>query len=381
VMFGLASEVCSIGTLTTSHRRDIAVKLMGDFEGKPNFTARDFEKEPVWKQRSNLAAAAHAPVKLAVMGYALDTRLRPRELSAVEAAFAGKAQPAHVLHEPPLHVAHVMARMEHNRWVSERLLNGWTFAPTHDTPMRTRPSLVDWDSLPSAERQKDRQQVERLRRICNDHEEAGASSDRPRIHVRPLREHEAGGSADARCEQSVHQLHLRDVLQSRYIVGWTGHRERIVEHAVLASCVQQLQMIRSQAGADGVLAIGATAGGADRVFIAACREVGVPFALLHASRDGPVPQELVEGAMWVHATPEHYEGDEHYVAIARAIASRAKLLLAVWDESRMSGVGGTGEVVRRAAARVGDQGQPQCAVRIIDPTTGSVRELGAPRGE
>ncbi|MCP5246106.1 MAG: NAD-binding protein [Burkholderiales bacterium] len=53
-----------------------------------------------------------------------------------------------------------LARMEHDRWIAEKLLDGWQ--PTtgeKDTARRLSPALVPWNDLPESERQKDRDAV------------------------------------------------------------------------------------------------------------------------------------------------------------------------------------------------------------------------------
>jgi hypothetical protein len=54
-----------------------------------------------------------------------------------------------------------LARMEHNRYVAERLLAGWRYGPRDDKGKR-RESLIAWRHLPDEERIKDFEQVEEL---------------------------------------------------------------------------------------------------------------------------------------------------------------------------------------------------------------------------
>ncbi len=41
----------------------------------------------------------------------------------------------------------IMARMEHSRWIIDRLLDGWAFGPNKDIMKKTSPSLVSYDNL------------------------------------------------------------------------------------------------------------------------------------------------------------------------------------------------------------------------------------------
>jgi hypothetical protein len=51
-----------------------------------------------------------------------------------------------------------LARMEHNRYVAERLLEGWRYGPRSDTE-KLRESLCAWEHLPESEQAKDYEQV------------------------------------------------------------------------------------------------------------------------------------------------------------------------------------------------------------------------------
>ena len=52
-----------------------------------------------------------------------------------------------------------LARMEHERWMEERLANGWTVGPK-DIDKKTTPwLLVSYEELPDEEQEKDRESV------------------------------------------------------------------------------------------------------------------------------------------------------------------------------------------------------------------------------
>ncbi len=54
-----------------------------------------------------------------------------------------------------------MANMEHQRWTSERLAQGWTYGP-RDTQRKTNPNLVAWDKLPDGTRDFNRTLVREI---------------------------------------------------------------------------------------------------------------------------------------------------------------------------------------------------------------------------
>lgn len=108
-------------------------------------------------QASNIDVAAHADLKLDAIGYRREPRI-------------GTVQP-HTLvlsHEQ----VEILAHMEHNRWMAERLTSGWRFGEkrsvtsgpvTHEN--RRRRSMVAWEHLSQgqkSEKQKDVAQVSAL---------------------------------------------------------------------------------------------------------------------------------------------------------------------------------------------------------------------------
>ena len=91
---------------------------------------------------ANRASADHAPVLLAAVGL--------RVVQAVE----GLAPP--VLTDSEMDR---VARIEHRRWCADRIDHGWRFGPERDDALRRHPSLVPFDSLTKAEREKDNSAV------------------------------------------------------------------------------------------------------------------------------------------------------------------------------------------------------------------------------
>jgi hypothetical protein len=83
---------------------------------------------------ANRAAAEHVPILLAAVG------LR-----------AGDAANDETIER--------MARIEHRRWIADRLDRGWRYAPIRDNAQLLHPSMLDYDALPEMEREKDRNQV------------------------------------------------------------------------------------------------------------------------------------------------------------------------------------------------------------------------------
>jgi len=76
------------------------------------------------------------------------------------------------LHYTPEQIEHALsdkkilerlARMEHERWVAEKRLDGWHYTEgAKNIAARLSPSLVSWEQLPESERQKDRDAVHNI---------------------------------------------------------------------------------------------------------------------------------------------------------------------------------------------------------------------------
>jgi len=68
-----------------------------------------------------------------------------------------------------------LAEIEHRRWMADRRLSGWSYGPTRDSKPKHHPMLVDWEFLPEAEREKDRDFIREIPAIL---ESAGFSINR-----------------------------------------------------------------------------------------------------------------------------------------------------------------------------------------------------------
>jgi hypothetical protein len=56
----------------------------------------------------------------------------------------------------------LLAQMEHDRFVEQRLSQGWTYGPARDEEKKALPSLVPWDELSEEDKDRDRNQVQGL---------------------------------------------------------------------------------------------------------------------------------------------------------------------------------------------------------------------------
>ena len=59
----------------------------------------------------------------------------------------------------------LLARLEHERWMREKLEAGWSHAAVTDKAAKLHQALVDWEQLPESEKEKDREMVRGIPRI------------------------------------------------------------------------------------------------------------------------------------------------------------------------------------------------------------------------
>lgn len=56
----------------------------------------------------------------------------------------------------------ILARMEHDRWMAEKVQSGWRYGLPRDDAKKLHPCLVPWEELPEEEKDKDRQAVRQI---------------------------------------------------------------------------------------------------------------------------------------------------------------------------------------------------------------------------
>ena len=116
-------------------------------EGSPQFVD-PWEKLPENARDANRAAADHAAILLAAAG------LRSADEVQLDAEAKAKLRAVEMVER--------LARIEHRRWMAERIGSGWRHGKPRDNDLRFHPSLCPYDFLEEAEREKDRQAVLKL---------------------------------------------------------------------------------------------------------------------------------------------------------------------------------------------------------------------------
>ena len=139
VLLGSARETLA-AAIHERYRRDNVDKRAAD---DPAMASWDVLDEGL--KESNRRQADHIPQKLKAVGWDFAP------------AAPGKTKPAKF---SPGEVE-TMARMEHERWVAEKLLDGYGLGP-RDAARKTSPYLVPWDDLDEKIRDYDRQAVREI---------------------------------------------------------------------------------------------------------------------------------------------------------------------------------------------------------------------------
>ena len=104
---------------------------------------RPWEELPEVYRESNRLEAEHVLVKLRAVGCSLGPLVH------------WKAESFRF----PDDDVETMAKMEHERWMVERLLGGWVYGPTRDEEAKTNPDLIPWAKLPDGEKEFNRQTI------------------------------------------------------------------------------------------------------------------------------------------------------------------------------------------------------------------------------
>jgi hypothetical protein len=175
IPWGNTAEICRYNALRSDLVYEMAVTAFANFPRSETDVAGDsgrqcrlatvdainkFENTRPWERHSNLMAAAHWNSKLAIMNLRLEDDLESDEHQDVGSDFV----PTNTDHPKKL-----MAIMEHNRWVAERLLQNWQYgerAPKDSPENCRRLTMVDWENVENWEQEKDYIQIEALLEYC-----------------------------------------------------------------------------------------------------------------------------------------------------------------------------------------------------------------------
>ena len=94
------------------------------------------QADDIWKKLSEIHC---------VIGIATESRIAPFEFTADE--------------------IELLARNEHERWMDERIRNGWIYGPAVNAQKRVHHCIVRWEQLPEEQKEKDRNAIRTLPKI------------------------------------------------------------------------------------------------------------------------------------------------------------------------------------------------------------------------
>lgn len=159
--FGDSSEACTFASLTSDPAATLADAIFKSYHDHSK-REEDPSNSPAapltaWERHTNLSAALHTNAKLRVANLSLVPATRP--LTPADKSLRKLATEEHL---------QTMAIMEHNRWMAERLLQGWELGSRveGDGENKRRPAFVHWDALSATQQKKDLSQVRTVLLSC-----------------------------------------------------------------------------------------------------------------------------------------------------------------------------------------------------------------------
>jgi hypothetical protein len=130
------------------------LKQAGMAHGHPSPAALlAWDQLPENMREANRSAAHHAAVLFAAAGCQIAPAAKGDE--AAPATFTAAE-------------LEILARVEHRRWIADRLDKGWRHGEKRDDRLRRHPSIVPYEALAPAEQAKDKASVEALVKILGD---------------------------------------------------------------------------------------------------------------------------------------------------------------------------------------------------------------------
>lgn len=153
--FGLLENTCKLELLDDGTHEALARIIHEDYvrreiknkvENNPSMVK--WEELPDELKESNRRQADHIGIKLAAIGCGI----KPwREYGKEKFSFKQEE-------------IFKLAKMEHERWCEEKIMDGWKYGEKRDNVRKIHPDLVDWNILPDKEKDKD---IETVKLIPN----------------------------------------------------------------------------------------------------------------------------------------------------------------------------------------------------------------------
>jgi hypothetical protein len=165
-----------LGEIANADGRDALARalhenyLLGEGRSDQAATAWELLSEPL--RRANIHAADHLPAKLWSLGFDI-SKLLPGQIPTLDEAAMQWLFGKHGVSPSPDALASIAAltKLEHERWMIERKLDGWTYGPVRDDRRQLHPKLISWDELlrtSPAEAAKDTEQIWAMLRLVSE---------------------------------------------------------------------------------------------------------------------------------------------------------------------------------------------------------------------
>ncbi len=326
--FGMLDQVLHADNILTDNLDELArsihagyLESQADEDPRRHLAAQDWNELPQWDRKQNLTKADHLEIRLRSIRYRMTgQRLLTPVLSEREAT--------------------VLTLMDHNRWLNERINDGWQYGKERLEEAKINPHLVQWDELSTA--QVDKQIRETM------------------------------------AEPTHFAKNTGHYYQPIFVIGVSGHRLHKVDvdnEKLIIQIVDVLEGLRDRYPEHHFLILSPLAEGADRLVAKLAMEV------LNASLEVPLPlpydlyvsdfesndsveefKVMVGQAEYYYEMPMRfgnvrelaYVDDTHgnesrnkqYALAGAYVIQRCNLLLAIYDGAHEAGAGGTGQIVR-----------------------------------
>jgi hypothetical protein len=159
----------------TDGRNDLARALHEGYRSGEDKSAQatvDWEQLSEPLRRANIRAADHLPAKLWSLGFDI-SELLPGQIPTFDPAAKEWLFGKPGVSPAPDALARIatLAKLEHDRWVIERELDGWIYGPVRDNKRQLHPMLISWEELlknSPAEAAKDTKQVYAMLRLVSE---------------------------------------------------------------------------------------------------------------------------------------------------------------------------------------------------------------------
>jgi len=156
VYFASDAEVFGVGVLLNQRLDFLARKIHEAWQSveaadrrannQPTAVGKTWELLSEENRESNREAADHLWAKLRALGY---------ELSEVPEGTVAPPPSGDLVHELRVREEE-LARAEHARWMTWRILKGWRWGAVRDNEKKLHPDICDYDQLSNATKEKDR---------------------------------------------------------------------------------------------------------------------------------------------------------------------------------------------------------------------------------